>query len=401
MRAGDRAGPGPGPGPASGPPREGGVAMTRDRRRPAHQGPAHRLGGAVAARGARPSAACSSCWSACCGPAVVRERVVPALTLIAFACHDRACDLALPPPGVDRLRGARGSTTWRCVSSTCCSRSPGSPPCCCPGAAVAPRESGHGEYHALLLFSVLGMAVFVSAQNLVTLFLGIELLSIPLYILCASETRREGSLESGLKYLVIGSVGSATLVYGLALVYGATGSTDFAAIGTAIVAEQARRRRARQPDAADRARADDRRLRLQGLGGAVPPVDAGRLRGRADADHGVHGHRHQGGGARRVPALLRRRRDRGPGHVGAAAGDDRRDHDHRRQRRRARPVVAEADAGLLRRRAGGLHARRRGRRHPARGPGDRPLPDGLPVHEPGGVRGDRRPRSTSGPTATT
>jgi NADH-quinone oxidoreductase subunit N len=100
--------------------------------------------------------------------------------------------------------------------------------------AVAPRESGHGEYGALLLFSVLGMAVFVSAQNLVTLFLGIELLSIPLYILCASETRREGSLESGLKYLVVGSVGSATLVYGLGLIYGATGSTDFAGIGTAL-----------------------------------------------------------------------------------------------------------------------------------------------------------------------
>jgi NADH-quinone oxidoreductase subunit N len=76
--------------------------------------------------------------------------------------------------------------------------------------------------------------VFASAQNLVTLFLGIELRSIPLYILCASETRREGSLESGLKYLVVGSVGSATLVYGLALVYGATGSTDFTAIGTAL-----------------------------------------------------------------------------------------------------------------------------------------------------------------------
>src|SRR5947209_8837168 len=76
------------------------------------------------------------------------------------------------------------------------------------------------------------MAVLVSAQNLITLFLGIELLSIPLYILCASETRRGTSLESGLKYLVIGSVGSATLVYGLALIYGATGSTDFQAIAT-------------------------------------------------------------------------------------------------------------------------------------------------------------------------
>ncbi len=98
----------------------------------------------------------------------------------------------------------------------------------------APRDSGQGEYHALLLFSVFGMMVLVSAQDLVTLFLGIELLSIPLYILCASEVRREASLEAGLKYLIIGSVGSATLVYGLALVFGGTGSTSFAGIATAL-----------------------------------------------------------------------------------------------------------------------------------------------------------------------
>jgi NADH-quinone oxidoreductase subunit N len=100
--------------------------------------------------------------------------------------------------------------------------------------ARAAIEAGHGEYYCLLLFSVMGMAVLVSAQNLITLFIGIELLSIPLYVLCASEYRREGSLESGLKYLVIGSVGSATLVYGLAMVYGATGSTDFSGIATAV-----------------------------------------------------------------------------------------------------------------------------------------------------------------------
>ena len=98
----------------------------------------------------------------------------------------------------------------------------------------AASDAGHGEYHSLLLFSVLGMAVLVAAQNLVTLFLGIELLSIPLYVLCASESRREGSIESGLKYLIVGSVGSATLVYGLAMIYGAAGSTDFADIGNAI-----------------------------------------------------------------------------------------------------------------------------------------------------------------------
>jgi NADH-quinone oxidoreductase subunit N len=98
----------------------------------------------------------------------------------------------------------------------------------------ASQSAGHGEYHALLLFSVMGMAVLVSSVNVVTLFLGFELLSIPLYVLCASEFFREGSLESGLKYLVIGSVGSATLLYGLALIYGATGHTGFGGIAGAI-----------------------------------------------------------------------------------------------------------------------------------------------------------------------
>ena len=71
------------------------------------------------------------------------------------------------------------------------------------------------------------MIVLVAAQNLVSVFLGLELLSIPLYVLCATEMRRASSLESGLKYLVVGSVGSATLLYGTAFLYGATGSTDF------------------------------------------------------------------------------------------------------------------------------------------------------------------------------
>jgi len=99
---------------------------------------------------------------------------------------------------------------------------------------LAPEEAGHGEYHALLLSSVVGMVVLAGAQNLVALFLGLELLSIPLYVLCATELRRETSLESGLKYLIIGSLGSATLLYGLALIYGAAGDTDFSAIADAV-----------------------------------------------------------------------------------------------------------------------------------------------------------------------
>ncbi|MEA2299614.1 MAG: NADH-quinone oxidoreductase subunit [Solirubrobacteraceae bacterium] len=100
--------------------------------------------------------------------------------------------------------------------------------------ALAPRESAHGEYHSLLLASMTGMLVLVASTNLVTLFVGLELLSIPLYVLCATELRQATSLESGLKYLIVGSVGSATLLYGLALVYGATGATDFGAIAASI-----------------------------------------------------------------------------------------------------------------------------------------------------------------------
>jgi len=93
---------------------------------------------------------------------------------------------------------------------------------------------GRGEYGALLLGSVLGMTLLAQAQNLVSLFVAIETLSIPLYILCATNLRREESLESGLKYLIVGSLGSATLLYGLAFLYGGTGSTDFAGIAAGI-----------------------------------------------------------------------------------------------------------------------------------------------------------------------
>ncbi|HVS99960.1 MAG TPA: NADH-quinone oxidoreductase subunit N [Solirubrobacterales bacterium] len=100
----------------------------------------------------------------------------------------------------------------------------------------AADEAGRGEYYALLIGSVLGMVLLSEAENLVTFFVAIETLSIPLYILCATNLRREGSLESGLKYLIVGSLGSATLLYGMAFIYGGTGSTDFAGIAHGIEA---------------------------------------------------------------------------------------------------------------------------------------------------------------------
>ncbi len=100
--------------------------------------------------------------------------------------------------------------------------------------SAAVRESGAGEYHSLLLASVTGMTLLAGAESLITLFVGFELLSIPLYVLCGARVRREQSLESGLKYLVVGSFGSATLLYGLALVYGATGATELGPIAEAV-----------------------------------------------------------------------------------------------------------------------------------------------------------------------
>jgi NADH-quinone oxidoreductase subunit N len=96
---------------------------------------------------------------------------------------------------------------------------------------------GHGEFQTLLLGSVLGMVLLAQAQNLIAFFIALETLSIPLYVLCGSDLRRRSSLESGLKYLVIGSLGSATLLYGMAFIYGATGSTDFAGIRAGITGD--------------------------------------------------------------------------------------------------------------------------------------------------------------------
>jgi NADH-quinone oxidoreductase subunit N len=95
------------------------------------------------------------------------------------------------------------------------------------------REDHIGEYYALLAAAGGGMMFFVSANNLLTLFLGLEWFSICLYIMCAIDRDRLAGLEAALKYLVIGSFGSAVLLFGSALVYGATGALDFAGIAAA------------------------------------------------------------------------------------------------------------------------------------------------------------------------
>ena len=101
------------------------------------------------------------------------------------------------------------------------------------------RRFHGGEYYALLAAAGAGMLFFVQAGNLMTLFLGLEWFSLCLYVLCALDTDRETSLEAGLKYLIVGSFGSAVLLFGSALVYGATGELGFASIGEARGVDEA------------------------------------------------------------------------------------------------------------------------------------------------------------------
>src|SRR3954468_624272 len=82
------------------------------------------------------------------------------------------------------------------------------------------------EYVALLLFSVTGMLTMAAANDLIVVFVALEVLSIPLYVLAAYDRRRARSLEAGMKYFVLGAFSSAIFLYGVALMYGATGSTN-------------------------------------------------------------------------------------------------------------------------------------------------------------------------------
>ena len=92
------------------------------------------------------------------------------------------------------------------------------------------RSDYVAEYYALLATAGAGMCFLLQAHNLMTLFLGLEWFSIALYVLCAIDMQRVSSLEAGLKYLIIGSFGSAALLFGSALVYGATGQLEFSQI---------------------------------------------------------------------------------------------------------------------------------------------------------------------------
>ncbi len=90
------------------------------------------------------------------------------------------------------------------------------------------------EFHILLLAAVLGMMVMAQANDLIVLFLGLELLSIPLYVLASFQRNRTHSMEAGLKYFLLGAFSSCILVYGIALLYGASGTTLIPSVAETI-----------------------------------------------------------------------------------------------------------------------------------------------------------------------
>ncbi|WP_028970536.1 NADH-quinone oxidoreductase subunit NuoN [Sphingomonas sp. URHD0057] len=112
-----------------------------------------------------------------------------------------------------------------------------------PSAAVAiiaahgwfERGTEHAsEYAVLILFSAVGMAVMMSATSLITLYVGLELTSLASYVLASYRRTDERSAEAGLKYFVLGALASGILLYGISLLYGFTGTTNFTGVSAAF-----------------------------------------------------------------------------------------------------------------------------------------------------------------------
>ena len=95
-------------------------------------------------------------------------------------------------------------------------------------------SSAIAEYYSLVVLAALGMSLMAVANNLAAVFVSLELASLPSYALVASLKRNKGSVEAGLKYFLIGALSSAIMVYGISLVYGATGTLHLSAIAQAL-----------------------------------------------------------------------------------------------------------------------------------------------------------------------
>ncbi|MDO9449234.1 MAG: NADH-quinone oxidoreductase subunit NuoN [Rugosibacter sp.] len=101
------------------------------------------------------------------------------------------------------------------------------------------RGLDKGEFYLLVLYATLGMMVMISAANLLTLYLGLELMSLALYALVAIDRDSARATEAAMKYFVLGALASGLLLYGMSMIYGATGNLDIAAISQVLYQGQA------------------------------------------------------------------------------------------------------------------------------------------------------------------
>ncbi len=99
------------------------------------------------------------------------------------------------------------------------------------------RKLWVGEYHALILFATLGMLIMVSANSFLTLYLGLELLALCLYALVAFDRESTVGAEAAMKYFVLGALGSGLLLYGISMLYGASGGFGFAEVAEQVIAD--------------------------------------------------------------------------------------------------------------------------------------------------------------------
>ncbi len=97
-----------------------------------------------------------------------------------------------------------------------------------------PRKLARSEYYVLGLFSVVGMMILASANHLLSIYLGLELMSLCLYAMVAFQRDSGTATEAAMKYFVLGAIGSGSLLYGLSIIYGLTGSLDIAVIETVM-----------------------------------------------------------------------------------------------------------------------------------------------------------------------
>ena len=98
-----------------------------------------------------------------------------------------------------------------------------------------------GEYYTLTLFATLGMMVMISASHFLTVYIGVELLSLSLYAMVALNRDSVSATEAAMKYFVLGALASGLLLYGMSMIYGATGSLDIAVVAESLLAGQANR----------------------------------------------------------------------------------------------------------------------------------------------------------------